>query len=163
MADDEKELLLAHLAGARRHALAAVHGLSEEQMRQAPLPSDWAPVEAIHHLALDDERFWLRAVVGGDEDAQSALSDNAWIVPMELGVGEVLELYRREAELGDAAIRACDLDARPAWWPGFMGKQFLASNRAVVLHLLTETAAHAGQLDAARELIDGKQWVVLTS
>ncbi len=31
----------------------------------------------------------------------------------------------------------------------------------VLLHLITETACHAGHLDAARELIDGRQWVVL--
>ena len=31
-----------------------------------------------------------------------------------------------------------------------------------VLHLISETAAHSGHLDAARELIDGKQHLVLT-
>jgi hypothetical protein len=31
-----------------------------------------------------------------------------------------------------------------------------------VLHVVTETAAHSGHLDAARELIDGKQHLVLT-
>jgi Protein of unknown function (DUF664). len=28
--------------------------------------------------------------------------------------------------------------------------------------VIAETACHAGHLDAARELIDGQQWVVLT-
>ena len=32
----------------------------------------------------------------------------------------------------------------------------------VVLHVIAETAAHAGHLDAARELIDGKLYLVLT-
>ncbi|MFD0606098.1 hypothetical protein [Streptomyces aureus] len=27
---------------------------------------------------------------------------------------------------------------------------------------MTETACHAGHLDAARELIDGRRWLVLT-
>jgi hypothetical protein len=31
-----------------------------------------------------------------------------------------------------------------------------------VLHVVTETATHAGHLDAARELIDGKLHLVLT-
>jgi hypothetical protein len=31
-----------------------------------------------------------------------------------------------------------------------------------ILHVITETATHAGHLDAARELIDGGQWLVLT-
>jgi hypothetical protein len=34
--------------------------------------------------------------------------------------------------------------------------------REVILHVLTETAVHAGHLDAARELIDGHQRLVLT-
>jgi hypothetical protein len=31
-----------------------------------------------------------------------------------------------------------------------------------MLHVITETACHAGHLDAARELIDGRRWLVLT-
>jgi hypothetical protein len=33
--------------------------------------------------------------------------------------------------------------------------------RSVVMHMVTETAVHAGHLDAVRELIDGGQWLVL--
>jgi hypothetical protein len=33
--------------------------------------------------------------------------------------------------------------------------------RAIVLHVLTETACHAGHLDAARELLDGRLWLEL--
>jgi hypothetical protein len=34
-----------------------------------------------------------------------------------------------------------------------------ADLEAVMLHVITETAAHAGHLDAARELIDGRKWM----
>jgi hypothetical protein len=34
--------------------------------------------------------------------------------------------------------------------------------RAIILHVITETAIHAGHLDAAAELLDGRQWVVNT-
>jgi hypothetical protein len=34
--------------------------------------------------------------------------------------------------------------------------------RETILHLITETACHAGHLDAVRELIDGRTWPVLT-
>lgn len=33
--------------------------------------------------------------------------------------------------------------------------------RSVLLHVITETATHAGQLDAHRELLDGRQYIVL--
>jgi hypothetical protein len=35
------------------------------------------------------------------------------------------------------------------------------SLRTIMLHVITETACHAGHLDAARELIDGRTWLVL--
>ena len=31
--------------------------------------------------------------------------------------------------------------------------------REVILHVITETATHAGHLDAARELLDGRTWM----
>jgi hypothetical protein len=38
----------------------------------------------------------------------------------------------------------------------------LANLREVLLPVITETACHAGHLDAACELIDGRKWMVLT-
>jgi CO dehydrogenase/acetyl-CoA synthase alpha subunit len=35
--------------------------------------------------------------------------------------------------------------------------------REITLHVITETACHAGHLDAVRELIDGRQWLVVTA
>jgi hypothetical protein len=29
------------------------------------------------------------------------------------------------------------------------------------MHVISETAVHAGHLDATRELLDGRQWIVL--
>ncbi len=33
--------------------------------------------------------------------------------------------------------------------------------RFIMLHMIKETACHAGHLDAVRELLDGRQWIVL--
>ncbi|MFC7479388.1 DUF664 domain-containing protein [Luedemannella flava] len=33
--------------------------------------------------------------------------------------------------------------------------------RGLLLHVITETATHAGHLDAVRELIDGRTWFVV--
>jgi hypothetical protein len=56
-----------------------------------------------------------------------------------------------------------ELDAAPrqaeAWWAE-SGMDF-PDLRAILVHVLTETAVHAGHLDAVRELIDGRQWIVL--
>ncbi|MFF8486879.1 mycothiol transferase [Streptomyces antibioticus] len=75
----------------------------------------------------------------------------------------MLDRYRAEAGLANAAVAAADADAPPAWWPHHLfGAPHLHTVRDVLLHVITETACHAGHLDAARELIDGRRWLVLT-
>ncbi len=49
----------------------------------------------------------------------------------------------------------------PAWWPDFFSDFPARPLRRTILHVITETACHAGHLDAARELTDGTQWLVL--
>jgi hypothetical protein len=121
-------------------------------------------VGLVNHLALDVELFWFRAVVAGDPDAISELADvgNAWQVDPNVSARSVIDRYRREVSLASAVIEAASLDAPPAWWPdALFGSWRLSTNLEVLLHVLTETACHAGHLDAARELIDGEQWLVL--
>jgi uncharacterized damage-inducible protein DinB len=116
----------------------------------------------VHHLAIDVERFWFRAVVAG-EPMPDDEPDNAWQVPADLTATAVLDTYRRETELADAIIAATSLDSPPAWWPeDLFGSWRLDDLREILLHVIAETACHAGHLDAARELIDGRQWIVLT-
>jgi hypothetical protein len=75
---------------------------------------------------------------------------------------EVLDLYRGEVDRANAVLADASLDDAPLWWPDFFGDFRLGSVREVVLHVLVEVACHCGHLDAARELIDGRQWIVLT-
>ena len=74
----------------------------------------------------------------------------------------VLDLYRRECERSDAVLVATDLDAPPQWWPDHFGEWRMDDLREIAMHVVTETACHAGHLDTARELVDGRQWMVLT-
>ena len=87
---------------------------------------------------------------------------DAWQVDPDVPAGDVLSLYRREAELADGVIAATPLDTAPLNWPDFFGNWRLENLRAIILHVITETATHAGHLDAARELIDGRTWLILT-
>ena len=63
----------------------------------------------------------------------------------------------------DAVIVATPLDMPPrqpdSWWQE-AGIDF-PDLRYIMLHVITETSVHAGHLDAVRELIDGRQWIVL--
>ena len=118
----------------------------------------------IQHLA-GMERFWFRAVVAG-EVAVIAGGDDAeeeWRVAPDVPVAAVLAAYRQESARADAIILATPLDAAPMWWPeGLFGNWRLHTLREIILHCLSETACHAGHLDAARELSDGRLWLVLT-
>ncbi|MGO9196760.1 MAG: DUF664 domain-containing protein [Acidimicrobiales bacterium] len=119
----------------------------------------------VRHLALDVERFWFRTIVAGepvDIDASETESE-AWHVPEVMSGSAVLDLYRREIEHANAIIAATVLDSAPTWWPVERWPNWRLQNvRNVVLHVITETACHAGHLDAARELIDGRTWLVVT-
>ena len=161
---DDKDLLLTQLRSVRRHVLGILDGLDEEALLRPVLPSGWSCAGLVAHLAADDERFWFGAVVAGDPEAIGELTDDpvaAWTVPPGVTAAAVLDRYRAEAERSDAIVSARSLDDPPSWWPDFFGDFRLDTVREVLLHVITETATHAGHLDAARELIDGRQWMVL--
>ncbi|MEO6998816.1 MAG: DinB family protein [Terracoccus sp.] len=162
--DPETDLLLGHLRAQRQHVLGIVEGLDDEALRRPVLPSGWSIAGLVNHLALDDERFWFQAVMAGDPgviaEVESA-DGSAWQVPSEMSARSVIGRYQDEIARSDHVIAATPLDAEPRWWPTFFGEWRMNSLREVLLHVITETACHAGHLDAARELIDSKQWMVL--
>lgn len=161
--EPERAALVRRQEMQRAHVLGILEGLDEQALREPAVPSGWSCLDLVHHLAIDVERFWLRAVMGGERDAidSFAVDGGAWTAPPELSPAEVFDLYRREAALGDAAVAALPLDAGPAWWPDRYGPWRIGAFREVMLHVITDTAGHAGQLDIVRELRDGRQWLVV--
>lgn len=163
--DPEIRSLLSFLHGQRRHVLGILDGLDTDALRRPVLPSGWNCLGLVQHLALDVERFWFRAVVADDQDVIKSLADegDAWKVDPEVQAAEILDRYRTEAGLADTVISATAADAPLAWWPHHLfGEPHLHTLRDVLLHVITETACHAYHLDAARELLDGRRWMVLT-
>jgi uncharacterized damage-inducible protein DinB len=160
----ERELLLDFLGSSRRHVLGILEGLDEEAMRRPVLPSGWSCRDLLHHLALDDEMFWVRGVIAGEAEVIDRITSSpvdAWRPDQALSADAVRDLYRAEVERSNAVLQAADFDAPPRWWPDFMAPWPMHTVREVVLHLLVETATHSGHLDAVRELLDGHQWLVL--
>jgi hypothetical protein len=161
----ETSALLASLTIQRNHVLGILVGLTDDRLRRPVLPSGWSCLGMVQHLTISDERFWFRGIVGGDSACVSASADEAkaeaiWQVAQDAPAEAVLEAYRQEIKLADAVIAATPLDQPPAIWPTEIWPDWRLPNlRAVILHVITETACHAGHLDAARELIDGHQWM----
>jgi uncharacterized damage-inducible protein DinB len=162
--DPEIAALMRCLQAQREHVLGAVDGLADEALRRPVLPSGWSCLGMLQHLTLSVERLWFRAAVGGDPAVIEGVGSQAaaWQVDPGLPAAEVLDGYRREAALADAVIATSPAGAELAWWPFPEGEWRLHDVREVLLHVITETACHAGHLDAVRELIDGRQWVVNT-
>ncbi|MEV6105886.1 DUF664 domain-containing protein [Streptomyces sp. NPDC051940] len=166
--DAEIAALLRCLQVQRKHVLGVLDGLDDEALRRSVLPSGWNCLGMVQHLALSVERFWFQAVVAGDKDVIAGLEgmDSPWRVAEGISAAGVLERYRAEASRADAIIAAAAGDDALAWWPPSTdethGEQYLHTVRDVLLHVITETACHAGHLDAVRELVDGRQWLVNT-
>jgi len=165
--DDELETLIGSLDGQRQHVLGIVDGLDEDQLRRVVLPSGWSCLQMIRHLTFDEEHFWFRCVVAGEPDAitrtEAAPSDHGWRLEPGATAGTVIEDYRAAIERSDAIVRARSVLDAPAWWPAELFGDFrLNTLRQIMLHMITEVACHAGHLDAVRELIDGRQWLVMT-
>lgn len=157
----EIETFIRWLDQQREHAIGILDGLSDDDLRRPIAASGWSCLGLIGHLA-GLERFWFREVISGELEAPSAIPVSIeWHVPDSIASEAVFASYRQEIALANTIIRATPIEAAPAWWPDFFGDWRLHNLREVLLHTLTETATHAGHLDAARESIDRRQWFVL--
>jgi uncharacterized protein DUF664 len=165
-ADDslERAPLLTRLTGQRLHVLSQLEGLTDEQLRRPVLPSGWSCLGLVRHLTVSDERYWFEVVVAGEPlDFWPEGENGDWRVDPDEPVDAVLEAYRSAISRSDeiiAARRLSDPPAQPEDWWESAGLHF-PDLRTVLVHVLVETATHAGHLDAVRELLDGRQYIVL--
>lgn len=154
-----KRELLQRLDAQRTHVAEQVLAMPTEARRCSHVPSGWTPRGLVRHLTLDVERVWFRAVMGGERVALPEGYDG-WTAPEELSDDELLQQYADECALATAAVDRLPLDAGPVWWFDSGGPPY-SSLREVLLHVIVETATHAGHLDVCRELVDGGQRLVL--
>ena len=142
----ERAALLHFLAAQRRSALAIVEDLSGPDAARSAVPSGWTPASMIAHLA-GAERHWFAFALGGDR------------TPVRAGDAETLAdavaEYRAEIERSERLLAGFALADPPTVIPDELPGE-IHTVRDVVLHMIEETARHAGHLDVARELIDGR-------
>lgn len=154
--------LLESLEQQRSHVTGILDGLDETALIQPVLPTGWSCVGLVQHLALDVERFWFRVVMAGELPHPAPDAADGWQVDASVTPRDVLDGYLREIEHANRIISSTALEQPPAAWPDEQFGEFrLPDLRAMMLHVITETACHAGHLDAARELLDGQTWLIL--
>ncbi|SCL48981.1 Protein of unknown function [Micromonospora citrea] len=134
-----------------------VAGLTDEQAATRSTVSELCLGGLIKHVATVEQR-WARFAVGGADAMNSEPLD--WAGQFRMTDGEtlagLLAHYDEVAAATDELIATHDLDAAhplpqaPWFEPGATW-----SVRRVLLHLIAETAQHAGHADILRESIDG--------
>jgi uncharacterized damage-inducible protein DinB len=146
---DDKAVLMTWLQHQRDSVLAIVGDLDPELARTSVVPSGWTPAGLVEHLC-GAERFWVGWVLSGRASTPEQQEER------EPSLTEALALYRRQAAASDELLAVLPVDARPVGLdqPGLPTE--VRDVREVLLHLIEETARHAGHLDIARELLDGR-------
>ena len=152
--------LLADLAWTRRHILAAVDGLDEAALGRSYVASGWTPLSLLRHLTADVERIWFRGAVAGDRQVIAGVGRtvSGFDDPNPLSAAEVIAGYRAECEQSDKIIAGLAADSPTRWRPYADAPADLTG---VLLHVMVETACHAGHLDIVRESIDARQFLVV--
>ena len=141
---DEAELLLAWLDHLRGSIVRKVADLDEEQARWRPDGALIPLLGIVHHLAQVEWR-WIDGAMRGE---QVSRSEAEFAPGPELTVVEAVGRYRERALATAAAVRSMPMTQLCADGSG-------RDLRWVLLHLVEETARHAGHADATRELLDG--------
>ena len=157
---DEKAELVQALAGLNEAVLGKLDGLGEYDLRRPMTTTGTNLLGVVKHLASVQAGYfggvfgrpwpepmpWIEP--GADVNADMfAAPDEAsdWIA----------DLYRRSWVHATETFEERELDdvGTVPWWPPERRHPTL---RQALLHMIVETARHAGHLDVVRELIDGR-------
>jgi uncharacterized damage-inducible protein DinB len=155
--NDERDGLLTYLAQQRLVIRIAAHGLTDDEARAAPSVSPLSVGGLLKHVGTT-ERYWIGLVEGRDRGSQDDY-ENGFLVEPDETVAGLLDRYAEIAAETEAVVRSIDDLGRAVpvprdapWYPPDVEAW---SVRWVLLHLITETARHAGHADIVRESIDG--------
>lgn len=149
---DERTLLAAFLDFLRATLPIKCADLSEQQSRQQVLPSARTTLAGLVWHLRWLEHFWFEVVLAGQLDQApwtDADPDADWDAPADRSLRALLAEYAaacarsRQIAVGLPLDFVAEHPKRPV------------SVRWVLMHMIEETARHAGHADAVRELIDG--------
>ena len=148
----EKESLHASLDRHRDVVLWKLEGLDDEQLRRPMTPTGTNLLGLVKHLAAV-EYSWFCETFGRkteplpfDEDDVEA---DLRVDPDET-TADIVAFYGRARSAADEVIDELAVDDLGTAWFGDT-----VSMRWVLIHMIEETARHAGHMDIVRELIDG--------
>lgn len=149
----EKESLHASLQRHRDAVLWKIGGLADESLRRRMTPSGTHLLGLVKHLATVEYGWFCtpfgrenKAIPWNPEDPEADLR----VEPHET-TAQIVHFYRQACEDADAVIEAVGIEEIGVSWEGED-----VTMRWVLIHMIEETARHAGHMDILRELIDGQ-------
>jgi uncharacterized damage-inducible protein DinB len=154
---DEREGLLGFLTQQRRVLKAAAYGLTEEQLRHVPSASALSVGGLLKHLA-HTERGWVDTMLQRPSGRSAEDYGSEFRLTPQDTLESLIADYDQVAAETEEAVAGIDDLGRPVpvpdapWFPDDVTAW---SVRWVLLHLIEETARHAGHADVVRESIDG--------
>jgi hypothetical protein len=155
--NDEHDGLLSFLAHQRHLVRVAVHGVSDAQAASTPSASSLSLGGLVKHVA-SVEQYWMDIVLQRSRPQDGSYDDSFRLLPGET-MSDVLDLYADVATQTEEIIAGiADMGrtvAVPPGVPWFPPDVTAWSVRWVLLHLIEETARHAGHADIIRETLDG--------
>lgn len=145
---DEKDTLVEFLDYLRESVIAKASGLEEEQLARRMVPSGTSLLWLVKHLTRV-EMIHLQVSFAGRDVS---------LPPAEVGRGDtapgVISAYRQAIGASNEIVTGCeDLGQRAARARGPSGQEMPL--RWTLVHLIEETARHAGHADILREQLDG--------
>jgi len=165
--DPDDQALLTFLAAQRDAVLKIVEGLPEEAWQTPVVPSGWTVAGMLWHLG-GVELHWLQHVTTGVAEEQPADEETAEeedggddpeaAFTSEWPSADLIANYRDQCRRSDEVLAVTPLSAPPrglGFHPDPEYTRQITNVRWIVLHVIEETARHAGHLDIARELLDG--------
>ena len=154
---DEREALLGYLTHQRSVLRTTAFGLTDEQARTAASVSPLTVGGLIKHVAAV-ERSWMDIVRAQPSDGTPDDYERDFRMEADETLDDVFAIYDAAARNTDAVVAGIDDlgQAVPVpdapWFPDDVEAW---SVRWVLLHLIEETARHAGHADIVREMVDG--------
>ena len=153
LAGDEAATLTGFLDHYRSVLLSLADGLPDHALRRQLVASDTTILGLVKHLAYV-ERGWFQEVFA-DEDVSYPFSDDdsdaEFRIEADEKTSDVLALYRHECERSRAIVASATSLEERARKPG----REKYSLRWILVHMIEETARHAGHADILREQLDG--------
>jgi Protein of unknown function (DUF664) len=156
---DEREVLLAYIRWQREQVVATAVGLTEAQLRWTPEGRLLPIIGIINHLTHMEWRWVEGRYLGSAFPARQ----EEFFATGDLRGPQAIDAYWQQGQRTEGIVRdAPNLEVSCLGDEGGRGPAHVLLGferpidlRWVLLHLVKETAHHAGHADATREMLDG--------